>query len=383
LLDGDPNNPIPKITDFGIAITDKTEMTTFCGTMDYAAPEVLGRKDAAGLRYGMQVDMWSLGIILYMILCGNHPFADQDQSLTSSKKVTFSEPVWKSISDDARDLVLKLIEKNPTLRLNVQDALKHRWFDGLSVEDHVFVAPSSPLKRGPVPTVVESPPVLAKPSTTVKFSPTVVGVIPAPAAAATTTTTTTTVPDSAEEFEGGPLAALLFANTSTPRNQKSVLKVKETPMNSKVRRRGVVDDDDDDDDDDDSGDEDRPSSGNQSEGLSTPPGRAPRVLVPKSGSPSRHPLVPDESWKIKPMTVKPVEERMAGDTDDEGEDISDDEASQTRGTRTAFGGFGFDCNLNSPSISPLEVVPRSSKLFPALPPRSFSFRGKVPRTKRR
>ena len=314
-------------------------MTTFCGTMDYAAPEVLGGKDAAGLRYGMQVDMWSLGIILYMILCGNHPFSDQDQTLESCKKVTFSEPVWKSISDNARDLVLKLIEKNPTLRLNVQDALKHPWFDGLAVEDHVFDVPSSPPKHGSVPTEFESPPV-----TKATAEPVV--------AAATALV---------DDFDGNPYASLLFAAPSTPSSKKPVLKVKETPVKSEIRKRG--------DDDDDSADEDHSESGDRSQGLSTPPGRAPRVLVPKSSSPSRHPLIPDESWKSKPTTVKPVEERLAV-TDDE-EDISDDEASQTHSTQTHFG------------FSPFEFVPRSSELFPQLPPRSLSFRGKKTRTKRR
>ena len=135
-MSGDPDDPVPKITDFGIAhqLKDTKEMSTFCGTLDYVAPEVLGGDAFASRRkYGNEVDMWSLGIILYMVLAGRHPFAEQDLPFKRALygKITFSEPQWAHVSRDAQDLVRRLLEREPKRRISSQDALRHPWFADL------------------------------------------------------------------------------------------------------------------------------------------------------------------------------------------------------------------------------------------------------------
>ena len=140
---------MPKITDFGIAhkLKDTKEMSTFCGTLDYVAPEVLGSEPCASrLKYGNEVDMWSLGIILYMVLAGRHPFAEQDLPFKRALfgRVTFCEPQWAHISPAAQDLIRRLLEKEPKQRICSQDALHHPWFADLPRPDLAFLDAPSP-----------------------------------------------------------------------------------------------------------------------------------------------------------------------------------------------------------------------------------------------
>jgi len=115
------------IGDFGLAKDMQGQlMTTCCGTPQYVAPEVL-----KGRMYGCEVDCWSLGIILYILLCGYPPFyADTHPrlyQLIQSGRFSFAEQDWGGISDEAKDLITKLLTKNPKKRLTAKDAKKHKW----------------------------------------------------------------------------------------------------------------------------------------------------------------------------------------------------------------------------------------------------------------
>ncbi|XP_062868409.1 calcium/calmodulin-dependent protein kinase type IV [Trichomycterus rosablanca] len=121
-----------KIADFGLSkiIDEQVTMKTVCGTPGYCAPEIL-----RGNAYGPEVDMWSVGVILYILLCGFEPFFDPrgDQYMYSrilNCDYEFVSPWWDEVSLNAKDLVSKLIVLDPHKRLSVQQALEHPWVLG-------------------------------------------------------------------------------------------------------------------------------------------------------------------------------------------------------------------------------------------------------------
>lgn len=118
-----------KIADFGFAaLVGRAEcLTNFCGTQHYMAPEVI-RRD--GLNYGKAVDVWSFGVILYLILSGEYPFSSTEQICHG--KVQFlntdaNDHVWARISPQAKDFILKLLVVDPTKRPSATEALRHPW----------------------------------------------------------------------------------------------------------------------------------------------------------------------------------------------------------------------------------------------------------------
>jgi len=124
------SHSIIKISDFGLAkIYDSSLMMTQCGTPSYVAPEVLD-----GRGYDEKVDFWSIGIILYILLCGFPPFYDDDNDklfeLIAKGKVEFPSPYWDNISDPAKDLIKKLLNVDPEKRLKSDDILSHPWMVG-------------------------------------------------------------------------------------------------------------------------------------------------------------------------------------------------------------------------------------------------------------
>jgi len=121
-----------KITDFGLAKARKTnsqDMHTACGTPGYVAPEVL-----EGHEYGAAVDLWSIGVILYILLCGFPPFYHEATKelykLIKKGKYDFPDPYWKNISSDAKDVVTRLLTVDPAKRATPDDILNHPWLGG-------------------------------------------------------------------------------------------------------------------------------------------------------------------------------------------------------------------------------------------------------------
>ena len=96
------------------------------GTPFYVAPEVLEGQ------YNELCDVWSAGVILYIMLVGDPPFVgeDQDQIFEQimSKEIDFSEPQWESISDEAKELVHALLTKDVSQRISADIALTSNWF---------------------------------------------------------------------------------------------------------------------------------------------------------------------------------------------------------------------------------------------------------------
>jgi calcium/calmodulin-dependent protein kinase I len=126
------------LADFGIAkmLDSKDEvLTTMAGSFGYAAPEVMLKKG-----HGKPVDMWSLGVITYTLLCGYSPFRSENlQDLIeecSNARVIFHERYWKDVSDDAKDFIGHLLQPTPDDRSTSKEALQHRWLSGHTATDH-------------------------------------------------------------------------------------------------------------------------------------------------------------------------------------------------------------------------------------------------------
>jgi tRNA A-37 threonylcarbamoyl transferase component Bud32 len=114
-----------RITDFGLSkITDQNVLKTACGTPSYVAPEIL-----SGCHYGFEVDMWSCGVILYVLICGFPPFyTDNDAdlyALIQSGSYSFPSPYWDDISDITKDLIQRLLVVEPSKRLTPVQVLLH------------------------------------------------------------------------------------------------------------------------------------------------------------------------------------------------------------------------------------------------------------------
>eukprot|EP00249_Psilotum_nudum_P022485 c28533_g1_i4 orf=1359-2336(+) len=95
------------------------------GSAYYVAPEVLKRKS------GPESDVWSIGVIAYILLCGRRPFWDKTEDgvfkEVLNKRPDFREKLWSSISASAKDFVMKLLVKDPHARLTAAQALSHPW----------------------------------------------------------------------------------------------------------------------------------------------------------------------------------------------------------------------------------------------------------------
>uniref|UniRef100_A0A8C0T0Q6 calcium/calmodulin-dependent protein kinase n=1 Tax=Canis lupus familiaris TaxID=9615 RepID=A0A8C0T0Q6_CANLF len=118
------------VSDFGLSKIQAGNMLgTACGTPGYVAPELLEQKP-----YGKAVDVWALGVISYILLCGYPPFYDEsDPELFSQilrASYEFDSPFWDDISESAKDFIRHLLERDPQKRFTCQQALQHLWISG-------------------------------------------------------------------------------------------------------------------------------------------------------------------------------------------------------------------------------------------------------------
>lgn len=127
LLCSGPANENIKVTDFGLS-KDFGEGTlqTSCGTPDYVAPEVL-----RGAAYDNSVDIWSIGVITYILLCGFPPFyGNTDQEIFEKilkAEYDFPSPDWDAISDDAKQFIKQILVLENNKRPTAQECLQHPW----------------------------------------------------------------------------------------------------------------------------------------------------------------------------------------------------------------------------------------------------------------
>jgi len=137
LVIGDEEHEEIKLGDFGFAKHFKDEqMKTALGSPAYAAPELFVEET-----YDEKVDMWSLGVILFLLLCGEPPFyGDTIKELTNKIvdcEFDFEAPTWEKVSEEARDLVCHLLVKDPKKRYSAKELKENLWVQGLVQFKHV------------------------------------------------------------------------------------------------------------------------------------------------------------------------------------------------------------------------------------------------------
>ncbi|XP_070931236.1 serine/threonine-protein kinase 33 isoform X4 [Macaca nemestrina] len=136
----DDNNEINlniKVTDFGLAVKKQSRseamLQATCGTPIYMAPEVINAHD-----YSQQCDIWSIGVIMYMLFCGEPPFLASSEEklfeLIRKGELHFENPVWNSISDCAKSVLKQLMKVDPAHRITAKELLDNQWLTSTAYE---------------------------------------------------------------------------------------------------------------------------------------------------------------------------------------------------------------------------------------------------------
>nr|CAD2193015.1 unnamed protein product [Meloidogyne enterolobii] len=163
----EPGNYSLRLVDFGFArilpstmrgnsgsfsSSTKNLITPLCGTLHYAAPEVLEIEDELP-QYNQQCDLWSLGVVLFTLLSGKVPFHAKSQAESAADIIarikraefSFEGPVWGMVSEPAKDLITGLLTVDPTRRLSLAQVAKHPWLDSAKTpESSAYTATELP-----------------------------------------------------------------------------------------------------------------------------------------------------------------------------------------------------------------------------------------------
>lgn len=139
-----------KLGDFGLAAKldfDSEKRHTVCGTPNYLAPEILQNK----VGHSYEVDVWSLGVVLYAIIIGKPPFETPEVKLTYEKirKGLYSFPEHVKVSANAKDLITKIFNLEPAKRPTLDQIIEHPFLNGgigIAKEMHISTLAMKPNK---------------------------------------------------------------------------------------------------------------------------------------------------------------------------------------------------------------------------------------------
>nr|XP_033786180.1 serine/threonine-protein kinase 17A isoform X1 [Geotrypetes seraphini] len=139
-----------KVVDFGLSriVNSNEELREIMGTPEYVAPEILNYEPIS-----TATDMWSIGVLAYVMLTGTSPFLGDDKQQTflniSQLNISYSEEDFDTISDSAVDFIKALLVKEPELRTTAEDALHHPW-----LSQGAILSLSCPQSTVKMPTIV-------------------------------------------------------------------------------------------------------------------------------------------------------------------------------------------------------------------------------------
>ncbi|XP_066921483.1 serine/threonine-protein kinase DCLK1-like isoform X2 [Clytia hemisphaerica] len=146
-----------KIADFGLAMKVTSPIFTICGTPTYVAPEILSEEG-----YGLEVDVWAAGVILYIMLCGFPPFRSTKRKQTElfdlieKCEYEFLEPYWDDISNDAKDLISKILVADKDDRLTAKKVFEHPWLTQYGLGRNNTILKLSPRRTNRFKTAARS-----------------------------------------------------------------------------------------------------------------------------------------------------------------------------------------------------------------------------------
>ena len=156
------DTPLIKLSDFGFAKVDNGDMTTPQFTPYYVAPQILQAQEiqhdrargrlapGSPYHYDKSCDMWSFGVIIYIMLCGYPPFYSEIRGQPLSNRMkrkimageyTFPEETWKHISSDAKDMIQKMLKVEPSERMTIEDFFRHPWVKICQGNEYVLPSP--------------------------------------------------------------------------------------------------------------------------------------------------------------------------------------------------------------------------------------------------
>jgi len=124
----DRDDPRVKLIDWGLAVSVSDGMTKAVGSMTYAAPEVISSQDKRS--YTEACDLWSIGCMTYVMLCGKPPFwgtREQHYKAAKNERYPFRDDPWDKMNPKAKDFVQKLLKAKPDKRMTCVEAVAHQW----------------------------------------------------------------------------------------------------------------------------------------------------------------------------------------------------------------------------------------------------------------
>ena len=147
LLVSSTDNTTVKVADFGFAVRLKgSKTTTACGTPGYIAPEIL-----RGEAYGVEADIFSLGVVIYILMCGYPPFYANDERQRMRKNLRaqfkFHTKYWKNVSKNAKDLIKQMLQPVPKDRITARQALAHPWMQDQNLESRNITGSLTELRK--------------------------------------------------------------------------------------------------------------------------------------------------------------------------------------------------------------------------------------------